>query len=49
MVGDRKVERPTLEQLLNDFIVLKSQCAVARKYGVSDKSIEKWKRQQYVA
>jgi predicted transcriptional regulator len=37
----RKVERPTYEQLLKE-IEETSYCAVGRKYGVSDNAIRKW-------
>lgn len=38
----QKVERPTKEQLIEDFKTLKSCVKVGNKYGVSDSSIRKW-------
>lgn len=40
----RVVERPTLQQLINDYKELHSLLKIGKKYGVSDKSIEKWFR-----
>jgi 5-methylcytosine-specific restriction endonuclease McrA len=40
-VGNRKVERPPYEQLLQE-IKDTSYCAVGRTYGVSDNAIRKW-------
>lgn len=42
--SQRKVERPSKEQLLKD-ISENSYCAVGRKYGVSDNCIRKWLKQ----
>jgi Zn finger protein HypA/HybF involved in hydrogenase expression len=39
--SQRKIERPSKEQLLNE-IEETSYCAVGRKYGVSDNAIRKW-------
>jgi very-short-patch-repair endonuclease len=39
--SDRKVERPTYEDLLKDISDL-GYCGTGRKYGVSDNSIRKW-------
>lgn len=38
----RKVERPTLEMLKEDFKKLHTFTSVGKKYGVSDTSIRKW-------
>jgi predicted amidophosphoribosyltransferase len=38
----RKVERPSLEQLINDFKELKAYTKIGKKYGVKDNSIKKW-------
>lgn len=40
----RVIERPTLEQLVNDYKELHSLLQIGRKYGVSSKSIQKWFR-----
>lgn len=39
--AQRKVERPSYEQLLEDISNM-SMCAVGRKYGVSDNTVRKW-------
>lgn len=38
----RRVERPSSEQLLQDFYKLKSITKIGEKYGVTDNSIRKW-------
>ena len=38
---DRKVERPTYDDLLKDISDL-GYCGTGRKYGVTDNSIRKW-------
>lgn len=44
-VSQRKVERPSYEQLLTDIKELNhNMCAIGRKYGVSDNAIRKWIR-----
>ncbi len=43
MPKQRKVERPTYEQLLEE-IEATSYLAVGRKYGVSDNAVRKWVR-----
>ena len=40
-VAQRKAERPSYEQLLQDKMNM-SMCAIGRKYGVSDNTIRKW-------
>lgn len=40
-LNKRKVERPSLEQLLKEVEEI-GYCAVGRKYGVSDNAIRKW-------
>ncbi len=40
-ISNRKVERPTLEQLLDDVENL-GYVGTGSKYGVSDNSIRKW-------
>ena len=37
-----KKNRPSLEQLKNDFSILKSYVKVGEKYNVSDNAIRKW-------
>lgn len=39
---NRKIERPSLEQLIEDYKVLKSYVKVGEKYGVKDNSVKKW-------
>jgi hypothetical protein len=41
--GKRKVERPPVEQVKNEVLLL-GYSAVGRKYGVSDNAIRKWLR-----
>lgn len=43
-IKQRKCERPSKEQLEQDIAELKSNVAISKKYGVSDKTIAKWKR-----
>ena len=38
----RKVERPSIEELINKFKEIKSFLALGKIYGVSDKTISKW-------
>ena len=38
----RKVERPSIEELINKFKETKSFLALSKIYGVSDKTISKW-------
>ena len=42
--SQRKVERPSIEQIHDDLKTLGSYCAVGRKYGVSDNAVRKWLR-----
>lgn len=39
---DRKTSRPSHNQLVQDFLELKSFLQVGKKYGVSDNSVRKW-------
>lgn len=39
---NRKVERPSLEQLVKDYKVLKSYRKLGEKYGICDHSVKKW-------
>lgn len=41
-ISERKIERPSIEQLLNKIGELKSFVKVGEFYGVSDKSISNW-------
>ena len=38
----RKVERPSLEQLIEDFKELKAYTKIGEKYGVKDNTVKKW-------
>ena len=38
----RKVEKPSLEQLIEDFKELKAFTKIGNKYGVKDNSVKKW-------
>lgn len=38
----RKVERPSKEQLLNDWKEYKNMTKISIKYGVSDNAVRKW-------
>lgn len=42
--NQRKVTWPSPEQLLNDIKELKTNIAISKKYGVSDKTIAKWRK-----
>ena len=38
----RKVERPSEEELIEEFKNTKSFLSISKKYGVTDKTISKW-------
>lgn len=43
-LSDRRVERPTGEQLSDLIESLRNWCAIGRMYGVSDNAVRKWAR-----
>lgn len=46
-IKQRKCKRPSKEQLKQDIIEFKTNVAIAKKYGVSDKTISKWKKMYF--
>ena len=42
-INQRRCEWPSKEQLEQDVIELKTNVAISKKYGVSDKTIAKWR------
>ena len=43
-INQRRCDWPSKEQLEQDIIELKTNVAISKKYGVSDKTIAKWRK-----
>ena len=43
-INQRKVTWPSPEELKQDIIELKTNIAISKKYGVSDKTVSKWRK-----